>query len=236
MTTRIATVPATPLLIPEVAAGAAAEFHDVRGAALQRVRWAAGSDNRVILLAADPGVRSVVELPASSSLDLSGLGLPTSSDAATRDSSGTRPVVSAMVGNWLAAAVEVEIASIWAVPADPAQALAHPTPDLGQGDVGVVLIADGSATRTPKAPGSFVEGALEFDDRLTDAVSAVDVDYFLDPARVDDVERFGVQGLGAWAVAARFARTQTGEWSGEVDLAADPLGVQYLVAGWRQEP
>lgn len=236
MTTRIATVPATPLLIPEVAAGAAAEFHELREAALQRVRWAAGSDNRVIILAADPGVREVMELPVSSRLDLSGLGLPSASGAATPDGPKERPVVSALVGVWLAAAAEVEIASIWAVPVDPQRAIAHPTPDLDQRDVGVVLIADGSATRTPKAPGSFVEGALEFDDRLIDAVRSVDVDYFLDPARVDDVERFGVQGLGAWAVGARFARAQTGEWSGEVDLAADPLGVQYLVAGWRQDP
>lgn len=243
MISRIASVPGTPLVIPEVAAGASSELDDVRAAALARVSWAAEGGGFVTVLAQDPAVLGVTASRLPESVSLSPLGLdgeiPTggfSRPEPKDELAGREPVVhtvpvSVMVAVWLAATAGVRIADVWLVPDDPAGVTDHPDLEITGG---LLVVADGSATRTPKAPGSFVEGSIEVDDRLVRAMDAVDADYFLDPARSRDARQFGIQGLGAWALAARLAIGTAAPWSGEVDITADPYGVLYVVAGWHR--
>lgn len=246
MTTRIAVVPGTPMLIPYVASGAAIELSDIRRAAVDRVAWAAGGGRRINVLAQDPAANSVVEHRLPPRVSLSTLGAASfvgnsaidsdrkeDSPHQVGDSHPDAPAVSVLVAAWLAAASNVDMGRVWSAPVDP-RLVALPT-DLDDAD-GLLVIADGSSTRTPKAPGSFVEGAHDFDDRLLASIRELDVDFFTDEQRATDVDRFGVQGLGALEAAARLTRQCGDNWVGEVDLAADPYGVFYVVAGWYTTP
>lgn len=241
---RIATVPGTPLLIPEVAAGAAGEFDDVRAAAIARVAWAAGTTGGVTVLTQDPSAMSVnpIELPAEVSLGSLGVPrqVPTQAGRLT-DRSEAEDVlgetsrslpVAVLVAAWLAHAAQVRVDAVWSVPVDPARVSDDDISAIGAGQ-GVVLIADGSCTRTAKAPGSLVEGSVEFDDVIVAALVATDGDYFRDPDRSADAANFQAQGLGVWALASHLlGLSAVGDWIGEVDLTADPLGVMYVVGGW----
>jgi hypothetical protein len=242
MTSRIAIVPGTPMLIPQVAASAAGELEDVRQAARERMIWAGGASRRVKVLAQDPGAASVVRCQLCEPVSLSALGLPTVIPTVAPDGSGTHrsptrgdsdhrggPPVSVLVAAWLAHACDVVIDEVWLAPTDPR--LVSIPPELADSQ-GLLVVADGSSTRTPKAPGSFVEGAVAFDESLVDSVGRIDTAFFVEEKRAGDAERFGVHGLGAWAVIAGLIDTLGGEWKGEVDLCADPFGVFYVVAGW----
>ena len=240
MIERIATVPGTPLLIPDIASGAADELGDVRRAALGRVAWAAGDSGRIIVLAQDPSASATTRTHLPDRVSLAQLGLdahvtvaPQDRREATDSDDGEAISVSVLVAAYLASAAGVIIDELWSMPVDPT--LVGVPPDIADGE-GIVLIADGSSTRTTKAPGSFVDGAPEFDDRLVESVASIDVDFLTDTQRAVDADRFGVQGLGAWAAAAHLTGDLAGEWVGEVDLATDPYGVLYLVAGWTAAP
>lgn len=236
MITRIATVPGTPLLIPEVASGAAGELDDLRQAAIERVIWAAGDSGGIVVLAQDPSVTTTTRRDLPERVSLAPLGLGAEVVAASDGRSTVRvsdgddaTSVSVLVAAYLSAAAGVVMTELWSIPTDPTRA--GDWRDIAAGE-GVVVVADGSSTRTPKAPGSLVEGAVDFDDRLAASVRSVDVGYFTDVRRVDDAQRFGVHGLGAWAAAARLTGELPGEWAGQVDVTCDPYGVFYLVAGW----
>lgn len=240
MITRIATVPGTPLLIPAVAAGAAQEIADVRHAALGRVAWAGGPRGRVSVLAQDPSVSKTTRRDVDSCVSLASLGLNECLCGLAREScervrdadvrpSATELPVAVLVAAWLADRAGVEIDGVWSVPTDP-ESVTLPE-GLAEADA-VVLIADGSAARTPKAPAALVEGAVDFDEQLIEAISSVDVAFFHGARRGADARDFEVQGLGAWAAAVQTTGLLPGHWVGEVDIAADPYGVLYMVAGW----
>lgn len=243
MIERIATVPGTPLLIPGIASGAADELGDVRRAALGRVAWAAGDSGRITVLAQDPSARAMTRAHLPDRVSLAPLGLDSDVSAAggrsrgaygdaraATDGDDADPLpVSVLVAAYLASTAGVVIDELWSMPSDPTRV--GVPPDITAG-AGIVLIADGSSTRTPKAPGSFVEGAVEFDDALVASVASIDREFLTDSRRALDADRFGVQGLGVWAAAAHLTGDLAGEWVGEVDLSTDPYGVCYLVAGW----
>jgi hypothetical protein len=241
MTDRIAMVPGTPLLIPEIAAGAAPELADVRQASLERVAWAARAAGTITVLAQDPQASVLSLTHLDDVVNLHPLGLSAGVNAAEPDGlahrrksppsmSGSDLPVAVLVAAWLAAAAGVTIDEVWSVPSDPGR-VALPA-RIAESE-GLLLIADGTSTRTPKAPGSFVDGAEEFDTAVTEALRSVDAAFFLDARRATDAQRFGVQGLGAWAAAATIVTTSSSTWSGEVDLVVDPFGVCYTVAAWR---
>ena len=100
-------------------------------------------------------------------------------------------------------------------------------PDLAPG-TGLLVVADGTAKRTEKAPGHFDPRAQGFDDAVESALAAGDPAALLalDPVLADELL---VAGLPAWRAAARAAK---GEWAGRVHLAEAPYGVGYVVASW----
>ncbi|MCW2599086.1 MAG: hypothetical protein JWM02_915 [Frankiales bacterium] len=114
-------------------------------------------------------------------------------------------------------------------------------PDLG-GRTGLLVVGDGSARRTEKAPGHFDERAESFDRQIENAFAAGDPDLLaaLDRELAEDLM---VGGLTSWRAAASAARHQMGPggcaplgWSGQVHLAAAPYGVGYFVASWTPRP
>jgi hypothetical protein len=107
-------------------------------------------------------------------------------------------------------------ARLWGVPSD-----GLPAADS------YLVVGDGTAKRTLKAPGHLDERAEAFDAAVVEALAAGEPAALaaLDPTLAGDL---WVAGLAAWTAAA----TLPGPWQGEVLYADAPYGVGYVVATW----
>jgi hypothetical protein len=90
-----------------------------------------------------------------------------------------------------------------------------------------LVVADGTAKRTLKAPGHLDERAEGFDAAIEQALAAGDPEGLL---ALDEqlAAALWVQGLPALRAAAGLA----GPWQAEVLYAGAPFGVGYVVATW----
>ena len=93
----------------------------------------------------------------------------------------------------------------------------------------LLVVGDGSATRTEKAPGYIQPDALNFDSVVSAAIAAADFQTLVEIPQ-EQADRLWCQGLPAWQVAA-FAGQELKQ--GELVLETAPFGVNYLVASWR---
>lgn len=99
---------------------------------------------------------------------------------------------------------------------------------LGDAPTALVVVADGSATRTQKAPGHFDERSHAFDDALVAALRAVDLEALLhlDPVLAGALL---VQGRAPLQVMAAALGERAAYRCAEL-LTADDFGVLHLVA------
>lgn len=243
--TTVATVPSTALLIPRVAAGAADELDTVREKALTRVSATASRSDRILVVAGSRQVAraGVLEGAEFGSLRPIGLDLEiplhhSSPHRIDRAHHADVPTA-ASVAAWLLNEVEVDLPRTYVV-APPRAEFESTFLDqiqslvAGRSDArwGVVVVADGSATRTPKAPGAYVEGATDWDDRWSAAWRDIDCEWFMSPTRTTDAEEFVIDGVGAWSLAATVVQQSPGEWISHIDAMQDPYGVMYPVGAW----
>lgn len=96
------------------------------------------------------------------------------------------------------------------------------------GRVALLVMGDGSACRTGKAPGYLDPRAEPFDAAVTKALASADPAALLalDPVLADELM---VAGRAAWQVLAGAA---TVPMRGDILYDAAPYGVQYTVACW----
>jgi aromatic ring-opening dioxygenase LigB subunit len=212
-----AVCPHPPLLVPEVAAGAAGELDTLRAACRAAVAGLASADRVVVVGTAPEAAR--YEKPAGGSLAPWGLPMTIG------DASGNLPL-SLVIGCWLAPHADAYVA----VAADTAtEECAKLGAELVERDrVGLLIMGDGSARRTEKAPGYLDERALPFDEQVARALASADREALLalDP---DLAAELMVAGRAAWQVLAGTQGTEDAEL-----LYHDaPYGVGYLVASWR---
>ena len=95
------------------------------------------------------------------------------------------------------------------------------------GDIALVVMGDGSARRSPTAPGYVDERAVPFDDALGAALRATDLDTL---ASIDHA-----LGRELWATTepiGRLAELLQPGARASVDYDDDPFGVQYWVVRW----
>jgi hypothetical protein len=234
--------PHPPLLVPPVAAGAAAELSDLRAAASRALEtmWAADPDV-VIVVGAAPHTRAYggtargsfdgYGVPLRVSLD-GGAGAPPPVGAPASDGGGVLPL-SLAVGAFLLGSRprtpprRGQSVAAGATAADCAalgRALA-----ASAARVGLLVMADGSACRGEKSPGYDDPRAEAFDAAVTSALRAGDAAALLD-LDAALANQLLAAGRPAWQVLAGAAGT--GGWRGEVGYDAAPYGVQYTVATW----
>ncbi|MEO6703840.1 MAG: hypothetical protein ABI140_12645 [Jatrophihabitantaceae bacterium] len=98
------------------------------------------------------------------------------------------------------------------------------------GRVGLLVMADGSARRSVKAPGYLDERAAPFDAVIERALVLADPAALagLDPALAAELL---VAGRASWQVLAGAAESQ--HFAAQLHYADDPFGVWYPVASWR---
>jgi hypothetical protein len=102
--------------------------------------------------------------------------------------------------------------------------------DVGDGAAGLLVVANGSATRSEKAPGHLDERAAAFDESIGRSLRSADT------AALRGVDV--ALGEELWAFDAPVLRSVgdlEGAYDSEVDYDDDPYGVQYWVVRWRCE-
>ncbi|MCQ6249741.1 hypothetical protein HUF15_25120 [Streptomyces samsunensis] len=251
-----AVCPCPPLLVPEVAAGAAPELDGLRAACSEAVRAlaAARPDCLIVVGPADRagrgkhaqgaagsfrgfGVELDVRLAAPTAEGTSGGG-----DAAGRGLSPELPPslpptlpTSLAVGAWL-----LEHAG-WD-PAVPVEGLGVGEPlaaerciEVGRELAGraervaLLVMGDGTACRTLKAPGYLDERAAPFDAEVARALAAADTGAL---AALDEELAYELKAAGRAPMQVLAGAGEGARLKGELRYDEAPYGVGYFVASW----
>ncbi len=209
-----AVCPHPPLLVPEVAAGAAAETADLRAACAAAVATLRAHDAALWVVGAAPETR-----PYDGVADFAAYGLPPRTGARE----AALPL-SLAVGAWLAPGAPCHgVASA----ASPTEAAALGRRLAAAGDVALLVMGDGSARRSVRAPGYLDPRAEAYDAAVAAALRAADPEALLalDPAVSEDLL---AAGRAAWQVLAGAA--------GGRGAAPDGGGAGAVAAGDRAAP
>ncbi|MGW0389771.1 class III extradiol dioxygenase subunit B-like domain-containing protein [Streptomyces sp. NPDC003042] len=227
-----AVCPCPPLLVPQVAAGAADELRDARTAC---------SDALAVLAASRPDLLVVVGpaedgavYPQGAAGSFAGFGVDLSVRLGSGEADGPRLPSSLAVAAWLLARVGWSAAPVegLAVAVDLEPDLCRATGEelAGRADrVALLVMGDGSACRSVKAPGYFDERAAAFDASVARALGSADTAAL---AALDDRLAHELQAAGRapWRVLAGAAGSAG--LDGRLLYEDAPYGVGYFVAAW----
>jgi hypothetical protein len=220
----VAFSPQPPLLLPAVAGAVSPPLAVLRAAVSAAVETVLADRPEVVVVvgAGAHGVR----FGQGDAGDLHGFGvdleLPFAGEARP---GGRRVPLPHLLGAWLLDRAGHTGVRLGVGPDDLGAALADVP-----GPVGLLVMGDGSARRSEKAPGHLDPAAGAFDAAVARALAAGDAAALaaLDPA---EGERLLAAGVPVWrAVGAALADREV-----EAELLHDeaPFGVGYLVATWR---
>ncbi|CAG7654679.1 class III extradiol ring-cleavage dioxygenase family protein [Actinacidiphila bryophytorum] len=234
-----AVCPCPPLLVPEVAAGAAPELDALRDACGDALRLLAASRPDLLVAVGPAEVRDTSAFPAGTrgsfrpfgvALDIRlGMAQP---NADWQPSPDVELPASLAVAAWLLRgwkACPVEGLAVGEQLAPERCAAAGRVAAASAGRVALLVMGDGSACRTVKAPGYLDERAEAFDAGVAAALAAADTSALagLDP---ELAARLRAAGRAPWQLLAGAAG---GAGLGGQLLYEDaPYGVGYFVAGW----
>ena len=236
----VAVVPEPPLLLPELATGAAAETAALRAACREAAHRLAAAATSWIAVGSDAGGRKTVSADARGSF----VGFGADVGAAVVVGLGPHaagPVDPALplpllIAGWLREGLPVTVRGELVSPdADPAACHALGAEFAGEAATGeaiaLLVVGDGAATHTEKAPGYLDARAGPFDDVVAAAFAAADPTALavLDPALA---AALWASGRAPWQVLA--GATDGATWKGELLHSAHPFGVGYHVAVWQR--
>jgi hypothetical protein len=234
-----AVCPCPPLLVPEVAAGAAPELDALRASCADAIGVLAASrpDRLVVTGPADPPQRGAFAEGATGSFRPFGVALdvrlgagPGTGDV-TREPARTLPpslaVAAWLLRDWSTAPVEGLGVGEQLEPARCAEAGRSLAGAAGR--VALLVMGDGSACRTVKAPGYLDERAEPFDAAVSAALAAADTGALaaLDAELADALK---ASGRAPWQVLAGAA--EGAGLAGQLLYEEAPYGVGYFVATW----
>ncbi|MEV6281367.1 class III extradiol dioxygenase subunit B-like domain-containing protein [Kribbella sp. NPDC051770] len=216
-----AVCPHPPLLVPEIATGAAADLDDLRAACLTALTPLAAADRLVVV-----GSGAPARYAADAAGSLTPYGVPFQVGTGTP----TLPL-SLTIGAWLlnqSKAADVP-RSYYAVAPDetPANCLALGKQLADSSDrVALLIMGDGSARRSEHSPVHLHPRAELFDSTVAAALQLADTATLaaLDP---DLATELHAAGRAPWQVLAA-----TSGLTGNLLYHAAPYGVGYLVASW----
>ncbi|OLT28977.1 hypothetical protein BJF79_10805 [Actinomadura sp. CNU-125] len=227
-----AVCPHPPILVPAMAGEAARERDGLRAACDEAVgRLAAALPDALVVVGGAPGT-AVHRSDAHATLRP--YGLPWTSPDVPGEGSEPLPL-SLTIGRWLIerygdpAVQETGYRSV-AFDASPEECLAIGRDVAASADrVGLLVMGDGSACRSEKAPGYLDERAEAYDEAVARALGDADAAALaaLDPGTSRELR---AAGRAAWQVLAGAAGT--GRFGGELLADEAPYGVAYFVASW----
>lgn len=234
-----AVCPCPPLLVPDVAVGAAHELHDVRAACLDALGvLAASRPDRLVVVGPDPEARGgTASYPDGTAGSFRGFGvdLDVSLGPGEPDRASERPLPASLAvaawllgrADWADAPVEGLGVDEWLAPARCAEVgrdVAGRAPRIA-----LLVMGDGSARRTVKAPGYLDERAAAFDEEVARALGAADA-AALAALDADLAYQLQAAGRAPWQVLAGAAHDA--DLTGRLLYQDAPYGVGYSVATW----
>ncbi len=233
----MAVVPHPPLLVPEVAAGAAAEIAPLRNACLAVVSaLAQRCPHWVAVAVADP----VPVTGGWGTFAGYGADVQVTLDPDGMSAGRVELPLPLLIAGWLRAQVCAAHITVAVSPVAPGSSTAQCRrigTELAQRlrceghPVGLLVLGDGAATHTLRAPGYLDSRAKELDGTVAAALAAADPPALLglDAALASELL---VAGREAWQVAAAAAQSLAPAYRGELLYSAAPYGVGYHVALW----
>ncbi|MEU6845555.1 class III extradiol dioxygenase subunit B-like domain-containing protein [Streptomyces sp. NPDC046716] len=228
-----AVCPCPPLLVPEVAAGAAPELDAARAACDEALAKVVAAAPELIVVVGEGARTRFHEAGARGSFRPFGvdadvlLGPPPGAPEATLPPS-------LAVGAWLLARAgwtgpvrgyEVEGGRSRPVNGEDGVRLASLADR-----VGLLVMGDGTACRTVKAPGYLDERAEGVDALIAAALRGLDADGTLARLDADLSRELKVSGRDPWQILAAAWGDENG--TGELLYEDAPYGVGYFVASW----
>jgi hypothetical protein len=224
-----AVCPHPPLLVPELAAGAAAELDDLREACLAAVDHlvSAGPD-ALLIIGAGPETGTWYDAAAGGSFG------PYGAPGVRVGSDGGELPLSLLVGAWL-----VEQSKAASLPRSAVTVASDASPDLcatmgkelatGDDRLALLVMGDGSARRSEHSPVHLHPRAEIFDATVAAALGLADTSTLaaLDP---DLAAELYAAGRAPWQVLA--GATAPGCWRADLTYNAAPYGVGYFVTSW----
>ncbi|MFF9914603.1 class III extradiol dioxygenase subunit B-like domain-containing protein [Streptomyces sp. NPDC013457] len=229
-----AVCPCPPLLVPEVAAGAAGELDGARTACADALGLLAASRPDRLYVVGPAGEEARGTFPAGSTGSFAGFGVDLSVQLGAGPAAERPLPASLAVAAWLLRRAD------WAD---------APVEGLGVGEtleaercvstgrqlaaaadrVALLVMGDGSACRTLKAPGYLDERAVAFDTAAASALGTADVDALLG---LDESLAYELKAAGRapWQVLAGAA--EGAGLDGRLLYEDAPYGVGYFVAAW----
>ncbi|MCT4352536.1 class III extradiol dioxygenase subunit B-like domain-containing protein [Streptomyces sp. Je 1-79] len=229
-----AVCPCPPLLVPDVAAGAADELDGARTACADALGLLAASrpDRLYVVGPADEGARGT--FLAGSTGSFAGFGVDLSVRLGTGPDAERPLPVSLAVAAWLLQRADWADAPVEGLgvgePLDGVRCVSAGRQLAAAADrVALLVMGDGSACRTLKAPGYLDERAEGFDAEAARALGTADVDALL--ALDEDLAyELKAAGRAPWQVLAGAAEGAGLE--GRLLYEDAPYGVGYFVAAW----
>ncbi|WP_406145501.1 class III extradiol dioxygenase subunit B-like domain-containing protein [Streptomyces sp. NBC_01012] len=233
-----AVCPCPPVLVPEVAAGAAPELDAARSACLDAVGVLAAAQPDLLIVAGPAGPDDRGLFPSGSTGSFGGFGVDLTvrlGQAPTGSPAPARPLPASLaVGAWLlerrgwdgAGAEGLGVGEPLA-----ADRCLRAGADLAARAerVALLVMGDGSACRTVKSPGYLDERAADFDAAAARALGSADVAAL---SALDESLAYELKAAGRapWQVLAGAA--EGAGLGGRLLYEDAPYGVGYLVAAW----
>ena len=217
--------PQAPALVPDVGRGADAELAEVRAACRAAIGRVASLGTSVVIVGA--GEQNAVFGPTSRG-SFAGFGVDLTVPLGSEDDGPVELPPSLAVGAWLVRAAlgpnsgATGVATVGGIETTLER---H-----GEQPIALVVIGDGSARRTEKAPGYLDERAERFDAAISAALSTGDPTGL----RTEPTTAVALLAAGApaWAAVSRALAAANDRWDAELLYDGAPLGVGYLVAAW----
>ncbi|WP_330332997.1 class III extradiol dioxygenase subunit B-like domain-containing protein [Streptomyces sp. NBC_00536] len=232
-----AVCPAPPLLVPPVAAGAAGELADARTACSDALAVLAASrpDRLIVVGPADPDAGGPYPQGARGGFHGFGVACDVRLGEAPDPEGTTRPLPASLaVAAWLLGHTAWSGAPVEGLgveePLNTADCLEAGRELAARAErVALLVMGDGSACRTLKAPGYLDERAEAFDEAAARALGSADVAALtaLDPGLASELK---AAGRAPWQVLAGAAEGAGLE--GRLLYEDAPYGVGYFVAAW----
>ncbi|MET9495177.1 class III extradiol dioxygenase subunit B-like domain-containing protein [Streptomyces sp. NPDC006552] len=237
-----AVCPCPPLLVPEVAADAAPELDAARTACDAAIGAVLAADPDVLWVIGG-GPRPGVHRPgARGSFQPFGVDLDVRLGAPEESAEAETPAlpVSLSVGAWLLARAGwtgetrgYEVAESGPVSAGAEGARRLAAGSTGAQRVGFLVMGDGTACRTVKAPGYLDERAEGVDARIAASLGTLDRDGYLAQLDAGLAGELKISGRAPWQLlTAAWAQDHGHHGTARLLYEDAPYGVGYFVASW----
>lgn len=221
-----AACPCPPLLVPEVAAGAAPELDAARAACDEAIEALLAAEPDLVWIIGEGPDTGVHEPGARGSFRPFGVDLDVHLGAPSDGVEATLPP-SLSVGAWLLTRAG------WTGEVRGYEVAGDGSAFSGAADaerVGFLVMGDGTACRTLKAPGYLDERAEDVDAAVAAALRDLDADGTLANLDADLARELKISGRAPWQLLS--AAWDKRDGTGRLLYEDAPYGVGYFVASW----